>query len=203
MSGLFESFGLKPGEGAQAALRRELERRRSLWDRTGYHYRGAGDFILQNGAFYAGRELPERYLHLAGEANECFVNSVLACTQDATLTYCEGVYSTGADHFTPHAWCVDPDGGVVEVTFPTRDLERYRPGRHFGGLSILPPPSWAYAGVLFPKLEFVAWHLDTHGGSMLDRPSADAERYGDELDFTEDHDWPILKVPFDPMRTTL
>lgn len=191
---------LKPGAGGELALRRELERRRDAWDRPGYHYRGAGDFLLKHGRFYGGRDLPDQYAHLMGETSACFDNASRAALHDPSLRYVEGVYSTGQSHFTPHAWCIDAEDKVVELTYPTTDRARYSSGET--GLPILDPERWGYWGVIF-RPELSAWHWETFQClGMFDRPSADA-RYGEAIDITELHDFPILKVPYDAGRIAL
>lgn len=199
--GLFDELGedaLKPGKGAELALRRELERRRDEWSRHGYFYRGAGDLLLQHGRFFTGRELPDTWAHLQGEPNLCFGNALEAVRADPSLTYYEGVYSTGGGHFTTHGWCVGPDGGVVEVTFPT-DPEVLEAAL----TPVLPPEHWGYWGVAF-TLELADWHFHqpNHGLPMLDRSHRDSQS-APHLDTSELHDFPILKVPYDPARTGL
>lgn len=193
---------IKPGEAAQMALRRELERRRQLWSGGAeYVYAGAGDMILRHGEFFPGAELPEQYASSAYQETQCFVNALAAAEQHPELRYFEGVYSMGNGHFTPHAWCVDPDGNVVEVTVPTTNLERYNDHR---GLPMLPLQQWAYAGLEFSPA-YVMAHLEQHGLPMLDRPAADKQEYASlGLDMEDhDHDFPVLKVVYDPKRATL
>lgn len=198
---LFDGL-LKPGDGSRLALQRELEGRRDRWDRPGYLYRGAGDYLLQHGKFYGGRVCPDEYMHLFGAPNECFANALNAALHHPDLRYVEGVYSTGHTWFTPHAWCLAPDGEVVELTFPTHDLERYH--NHLG-LPILPPDRWGYWGVIFEP-EFVIDHTeeDVAGEScMFDRPAADTkgELFQEAgIDAEQEHDFPILKIPYEAGR---
>jgi hypothetical protein len=200
---LFEELGdraPKPGEGAQTALRRELESRRTRWAHTGYAYRGAGDIILRHGQFWAGRELPDEWAALQGAPNRCFINALTAVQQSGgRLRYVEGVYSTGQSHYTPHAWAID-NAGVVEVTYPTAPTPGALDGHTY--MPILPVVHWAYAGVVF-SAELVQWHLDRMGLPMMDRPKADATDARPGVDMRELHDWPILKVPYDPNRREL
>lgn len=189
---------LEPGGGAKAALQRELE----LWrdERPlggGYAYRSGGDFLLKHGTYYQGRELPDEYAHLRGPTRRCFKNAVEAATQDSTLRYCEGVYSTGGTWFTNHGWCVGPDGGVVELTYPTTDLDGLTDAR---GGPILPPEHWAYYGVIH-EVALAQFLMDTVGLPMLERPPGDVST-GIE-DIADFHDFPVLKVPYDPHRTSL
>jgi hypothetical protein len=203
--GLFDELGddtLKPGKGAELALRRELETRREKWERHGYFYRGAGDLLLQHGRFFTGRVLPDEYAHLRGPRALCFGNAMEAVQADPSLTYYEGVYSTGGGHFTTHGWCVAPDGGVVELTYPTDPEEHEEIVAQTGG-AILPAEHWGYWGVPF-AIELVDWHFHqpNHGLPMIDRSHRDGD-HAPHLDVSELHDFPILKVPYDPARTSL
>jgi hypothetical protein len=203
---LFDELGIKPGQANITALRTELEFRRSEWNKPGYHYRGAGDFLLQHGRFWNGRQLPEQYLSSLNANPEgptvCFANALLGAQTHAELTYVEGMYSTGHGHFTSHAWCMDPDGGIVELNLPTDPDSIKRMVAGESGMNFLPPQSWAYCGVPFPELKFVEWHDMRFGLPMFDRSKTD-RNYADRLDVEESHDWPILKVPFDPTRKEL
>lgn len=203
---LFGELGdaLKPGEAGRLALERELERRVAEWGaKPGYAYRGGGDFLLRHGRHYPGRELPERYEELIGEPTQCFPNALSAVQRDPALRYCEGVYAVGVGHYTPHAWALDADDAVVEVTYPTRGLERRISAR--GGWH-LDPKFWSYWGVIVHP-EYVQAHMEQFGLPMLDRGHHADERFarmlGVEADYREMHDFPILKVPYDANRTEL
>lgn len=196
---------IPPGEGGRAALQRELEERRKRWDKPGYRYRGAGDLLLQHGETFTGRDLPEEYVHLMGPPSRCFDTALAAALATPGLRLFEGVYSTGGGHFTPHGWCVAPDGGVLELTYPTRDRAGYLPGDLAGipGAKVLDPEHWVYCGVEIQP-ELVRWCLDE--GSievpLMDRPAAD-QRYAHALDVEDYGDHPFLKVPYDPARTRI
>jgi hypothetical protein len=199
VSGFKFSDLIPPGEGARLALQRELEARRERWNRPGYHYRGGGDFLLQHGQFYPGRVIPDQYADLQGEPTYCFGNAAQAALARPDLQFCEGVYALNG-HFTPHAWCIDGDGGVVEVTFPTTQWAEARDAKTY--MKFNPPERWGYWGVVFPELEFIIWHGETLGMPMLDRPGGDQE-FSSLIDVDEEHDYPLLKVPFDPARKSL
>lgn len=193
MSGLLGGLLGDPAERNRKLLTRELELRRDQWkSRPGYFYRGSADLLLQHGKFYAGRVLPPEFESLRGEYRRCFLNAYEA-SRTTGLRYCEGVYWTGAGATMSHAWVVDDHDGVLELTLPTTE-------RHINALTMLPsmqPETWAYYGVVVDLL-LVQWHLDAGLGlPMLDRPVADRAMNPDA------HDWPILKVPYDPKRTTL
>lgn len=194
---LFDGL-LKPGDAAELMVKRELERRRDAWTpKPDYIYRGGGDYMLRHGRPYRGQALPDGYERM--EENQCFWNALQMARDNPNLRYVEGVYSTSNAHPTPHAWVIDPDDKVIEVTHVTRDLERYHDHR---GMFLMPPEHWIYHGVVFPW-ELADWHYETVGEfCMFDRPAADAREWGD-ADFGQDHDWPILKYPYNPTRVAL
>lgn len=197
---------LKPGEGAQIALRADLEVRRETCEpQPGWLYRGAGDYLLKHGQFYTGRELPDQYAPQFGGINNCFENAVLAAGTDPSLRYVEGVYAAYGG-FTPHAWCIDPDGQVVELTWPTRPEHGTDGAKDdFMGMGLVAPERMAYCGVIFP-VEFMVWFGETYGEwCLFDRPAIDKDkRFTKHLDMSQpDHGFPVLKVPYDPARTSL
>lgn len=91
--------------------------------------RGVGArFILAAGREYDARMLKHRFGR--GVQQACYRNAFdLALAHPGELTYCEGrALSCG---FIPieHAWCVTPDGQVVDTTW--RDDERHYFGVRF------------------------------------------------------------------------
>lgn len=205
--GLFDEV-LKPSDGNRIAMQRDLERRRSLWVRPDYVYRGAGDLLLRHGQFYSGREVPGEYSQYVGGEGKCFLNALAAAEQDSSLRYCEGIYSPGASGvYSTHAWCIAPDGGVVELTYPTTEVQRFRDPRSSDpSRPITPVETWGYWGVIV-HVNYARHHRDTLSLPMLDRDRAEqeehAERGGDPADVENVHDFPILKVPYDPDRRSL
>lgn len=212
MTGLFG--GLDMGTAAirnERVLRADLELRRSAGKTSGrweeYQYDGVADLLLQHGQFYAGRQIPERYAHLMGEESMCFHNAAQAAMEEPSLRYCEGCYWTGYGFASSHAWCVDEDGALVEVTLPT-DPETVRRmcfrghGPHDGTLPALNPEHWGYFGVLLtPELAFAHFEKFDSYAPMFDR--SPGEMATARVDLTSPHDFPLLKVPYDPQRTTL
>lgn len=196
---------LKPGEGARLACQRELEARRDRWSQPGYYYRGAGDFLLQHGRPLSGRELPDRYAHLKGAENQCFWNALAAAEASDELSYCEGVYALGNGHFTHHAWCVDPNGLVVEVTFPTDAATLARAINGRTGLPYLPLEHWLYWGAVVHH-EYVRALMERNEGAgcVFDRSAADLHDIQENFGQTVDHtDYPLLRQPYDPNRRSL
>lgn len=194
---------LAPGAAAKAALERELQRRRDAWvGREGYVYRGAGDLLLRHGQYVPGRALPDEYAHLQGPVQACFDNALNAVLADPTLRYMEGVYATGTSYFTTHAWAVDQDGRLVEVTYPSRELEGYHHGA--SRMPIMPPEHWAYWGVVL-DIGYVREHHETLGAPLIDRgpETSDPMVAARGIDVRQQDEYPLLKVPYDPHRTSL
>lgn len=194
--------GLLPtGDASEQALTRELELRRNAWDRPGYVFRGHGDLLLKHGKFFKGRELPTEWEHLVGVESACFNNSLAAALTNPALSYMEGVFSVGRKHFGLHAWVLDPEGRLLEVTMPTHD-----PGRFTDAETLTPYPPvelWSYWGVVV-NAQYVQAHDEAFGLPMLDRPAGDLALHGQHgIDMMDFHDFPLLKVAYDRHRTQL
>lgn len=228
MSGFLDGV-LKPGDGARMAVTRELEVRRKRWTRSDHHYRGVGDFLLQHGTFWNGRQIPAQYEPLTGPMASCYQNALEAAEADPTLRYVEGVYAVIGQDFHGHAWCLDADDQVVEVTVPT-EPETVARMVTTNGTPYLPVERWGYFGAVI-NTAYVRAHrnalMEVNGLALFDlSPVEDARqrathkriiegRPADENDLSyddsEDEDmgfvnpteWPILREPFDPHRTTL
>lgn len=199
-----------PSERVRHSLTRDLQLRRHRVIEegrfVGYRYQGGADFVLRHGTFRPGRELPEAYRHLIGPESCCFANAEAAAQADPSLRYCEGYATSGFGTPILHAWCLAPDGGVVELTLPTirEERERYQTRLH---LPFLPTEHWGYYGVDF-DVRLVVHHDEGSdlGLPMLDRGPAELADPGFRaagLDTSETHDFPILKVKYDPNRTEL
>lgn len=224
MSGFKFSDLVKPGEGGRLALQAELERRRDGWTRPGYHYKGAGDFLLREGRHYGppveiaadewfGGPVGSRESSAGtgGPHGTCFVNA-LKYAEAEGLRYCEGLYSL-AGSFIAHAWVLTPDDRPLEVTHQDY-LGNGVKAVNFALTPFLPAERWAYWGAVF-STEFVRWHAENVGRDedgdptycILDRaPHEEIERRQFGLPsegFRDVHDFPVLKVPYDPARTSL
>lgn len=202
MTGLFDSLVGTPVERQRAVLRKALEARRDAWADSHpgkWVYEGGGDLLLRHGTFYSGRELPEKYAHLRGAPSCCFDNALKAVRADPTLTYVEGVYAIGSTHYTPHAWCLDPQGQLLEMTLPTDEATRAR-ALERRGMPILPLEHWGYWGVvLHPDYVEAVWAAQ-EGQGVLDRPVQDAlEGNPHAMEWRDD--WLILHHTYDPERT--
>ncbi len=70
-------------------------------------------FLLKHGAEY--RHGPGSFTGKRKEPKECFKNATILMLSDLDLTYVEGKVGV---HGLPidHAWCVDPDGFVIDPT---------------------------------------------------------------------------------------
>ena len=188
---------LSPKQRQPAVIVRALEARRDAWPHTGFYYRGGGDLLLQHGTFFSGRQLPPEYDHFRGSPGFCFNNSFEAAEQDSTLAYWEGVYTIGRGHYTPHAWCCDPNGELVELTLPTTEQEIERGVEEQTGLPVLGLEHWGYWGCQFDLdyVRAVRESEETYGG-LMDRPTQDAAEGQPEWRT----DWPVLRYPYDPNR---
>lgn len=194
------------GEGGKIAFEHELRRRVSEW-KGGfeYVYKGGADLLLQHGRFWTGEPLRDEYAHLLGQMSQCFVNSYHAAAQ-SDMQYVEGYYSLGDGFFMPHAWCVTLDGGIQDMT--VSDDWIGSPLR--SGMTVPTQDHWSYWGVVF-HTDLIEDHVDGHDWClpMLDRPRAEmklhgspigVDRPGEVWDFEMNHDYPILKLVYDPDR---
>lgn len=173
----------------------------------GYLYQGGGaEFLLKHGTFYPGRQLPEHYEHLMGQVSLCFFNSLEAAEAMPELQYCEGYVYTGHSYAFNHAWCIAPDGGVVEVTTPTdpESIKRYCNEEH---LPFMPPHTWAYYGVIVaaPFMRAVVdWPDETWDVPLFERHSQERMRTSlTPYEMGVPTHYPFLKIPYDPKRSQL
>lgn len=205
MSNLFGGLLGEPGSASLMAVRSELHARKARWvRRPGDVYLGTGDILLRHGTFFNGRELPDQYSNLHGPAQECFTNAIEAAKADSSLRLFQGIYSD-QDYFTSHAWLVAPDGGVVEVTYITREDQGkslYRNGSNTLGLKIGAPERIAYAGIEI-HLDLALWLASNYEGELDLLPRAayeveDMARKG--MDGSQLHDFEILRHHYDPDR---
>jgi hypothetical protein len=184
---------LTPAQRNMMAMQKELELRRRHWKHKTY-YSGAGDLLLRHGQFFEGRIIPDDFSPLVGEQSQCYGNELLAAETDSRMKYCEGVFSTGFNHYTSHAWCMS-GGKVVEVTLPTWEITRWKGELGPGGVAVpyLPVDHWGYWGVCFTT-ELVRAIGDT---PLLDRPTGDAGWEAHGVDVKDDRTaWPVLEKPY-------
>jgi hypothetical protein len=170
----------RPEADKSRALNRVLHARRRAWAREGFFYRGGADLLLSHGSYYSGRRRPSEYNDLVGMHYCCFRNSADAASADTALRYCEGLLAVGG-RIGAHAWCLDPDDLVVDVT---------EAPEQWGA-----PERWGYHGAVFSAqlaLRYMA-SIGAYTAALLDGL--------DEGDPRED--WPILRVPYDAGRTEL
>jgi len=83
-------------------------------------------FVSDHGIeMFAPARLPKSYRHLKGQLRMCFANAAKAAMDDPSLIYCEGYASSIIPVL--HAWCLDPKGRVLELTWP-------KPGADYFGV---------------------------------------------------------------------
>lgn len=209
MGGLFGGIDMGTAADRQKlVLTHELEFRRKTWDRPRYRFQGGADLCLQHGKFRPGRDLPDQYKPLWSlDGTTCYINALLAAQADSSLRYCEGYSAVGRGDFISHAWCIAPDDGVLEVTYPTNVGDEGWATTSLPSLPVLPPRAWGYWGVTF-RTELV----ELHNAEPLHLPFLDRSRAEEahcrskgwaEETFMPDHDHPILKLPYNPERTGL
>lgn len=133
------------------------------------HYRNPADFLLEHGEFFTPRKTPEKYPLLAAKA--CFSNSLVLASYFPELTYVEGIIwsapainaltgqPVGLHRPVHHAWCVEPDGGVVEVTYVSTKLA-----------ILAVRENHAYLGVRFEDGRRVKRAVWENGHTLLDNP---------------------------------
>ena len=74
------------------------------------------EFVLEHGESFGPRiELPEGIEY--GKAKECFGNAFGVAMNHRELTYAEGFAYTPGLLSVPHAWVVDKQGQVIDVTW--------------------------------------------------------------------------------------
>jgi hypothetical protein len=85
-------------------------------------YRSVSHFVLENGRYWTPRKKPKEFQWR--ELKNCYGNSTLLAMQNDDLAYCEG-YALGQFFPMMHAWCVTPDGEVIDTTWRSLGVEYY------------------------------------------------------------------------------
>lgn len=106
-----------PGNEHERRLLELLERERaSMIPKVSLgRYTGIADYVLREGEFFDVLENTDGPMAVPGF---CYANAYrFARRSNGTLQYAEGyaLAEIGTAHF--HAWCVDPDGRVVDPTW--------------------------------------------------------------------------------------
>lgn len=87
-------------------------------------YLGVEDFLLQHGRTWTRPKTPPLQV-VRGLPKNCYNNAMLLALSHRTLTYVEGYARSGVLP-VHHAWCVTPEGLVVDNTWNfDRDEEEY------------------------------------------------------------------------------
>lgn len=158
---------------AESAWQFTTERGLAPWPRAtrkwAGHYRNPADFVLAHGEFFTPRATPAKYGGMKPAA--CFANNLILVSAFPELTYVEGIVwappalraDTGMPVGRPrpvhHAWAVDPDGLLVEVTYRStaRAILNVR-------------NTHAYLGVRFVDGHLVKRHVWDNDQTVLDDP---------------------------------
>lgn len=121
----------------------------------GYHYVCMEDFVLREGqSFERFSERQPRYQE--GQWKMCFTNSFrLASRSRGRLRYVEGFALCTTPIPIHHAWCIDEEDAVVDVTWQGSFGDHELIGR-------------AYIGVIFP-LDYVRATRTPSNQCMIDR----------------------------------
>lgn len=159
---------IKPGEGARAAMEDELEMRHAreamAHPKSHWLYTGPAGVVLIHGQFFTGSVLPVQYEGDVGPMTHCHLNAYMACKAHPELRYFTGYYLVAA-RVAEHSWCVDPDGRVVEVTFPTKNMVGAVVTPEAGSderTPYMPPQFWSYYGLEF-SVAFLDAVIDKFG----------------------------------------
>lgn len=83
---------------------------------------GYYDFLLKHSRVWEARHCPEAWANVV--PRECFRNAGLLALSNPELTYVEGVAVAHAIP-TAHAWCVTPEGIVVDPTWANPEEAAY------------------------------------------------------------------------------
>lgn len=148
-----ESFSfrsiIKPGQGAQQAVQRFIEAKAAKFrfPEGGDWYSCVEEMILKHGEAFTGAHLPDAYKGDVGPATHCHKNALAAALAHPELRLFTGFYSVSVE-VHEHSWCVDPDGKVVELTYPVENAEGkfMAKGEHVT-MPWQAPEHWAYHGL--------------------------------------------------------
>ena len=85
-------------------------------------YRSVGHFVLENGRPWIPKKKPTEFKWR--ELKNCFGNATLLSMENDELAYCEGF---AMHEYFPllHAWCLTPDGEVIDTTWRHLGVEYY------------------------------------------------------------------------------
>ena len=112
-----------------------------------YYKGGPADFLLQHGKYFEIGKLPEDIQ--LGEMKACFYNAATTAIIHG-LRYVEGY--TAAIIPVHHAWCIDKDNKVIEVTWKTPGSAYF--GIEFNPMKVLNFKRKMAEPVLFNHLNF-------------------------------------------------
>ena len=119
-----------------------------------------GDFYLKLGS----PGVPVASEFKRGTPKHCYMNAGRLAQEHAELAYCEGFAVQPGLIAVHHAWCLTPDGGVVDVTWP------FNPGTQYWGIalsteflleSLMKTEVWGILGEHVPR-EMLLVHPSTY-----------------------------------------
>jgi hypothetical protein len=83
-----------------------------------------GDFYLMLGQARRSRPLPKDVR--AGQMKQCYMNAGRLATERPQFIYCEGyARRKGVPLAVHHAWCLDEEGYVLDLTWPYDEENEY------------------------------------------------------------------------------
>lgn len=116
-------------------------------------------YLEAHGRFFVPAPLPPgspQLMHAVLHQADCYMKSRLLAQDDQSLDYAEGWALAPDGVPTRHAWCVDPEGRVVDAEWPT-------------------PEALTYFGVVVPRSFGYAWRgtfTPAHALAIQDRDSS-------------------------------
>jgi hypothetical protein len=83
------------------------------------------DYLAEHGRYFTPAPRPKGIRRRAAQA--CFRNAATLVIDRPDLTYCEGIARkvSSAAFWVHHAWCIDADGRVVDVTWQPEGVAYY------------------------------------------------------------------------------
>ena len=84
-------------------------------------WRSPAALVLDRGIEWRGSSLPPGIRYSRRKKSACFYDALMLVQDHPEFVYCEGYACQPPLPLVHHGWCVDPGGGVVDVTWRPRD----------------------------------------------------------------------------------